>query len=75
MILRGELHVGPDRLSGLGRNLRIRIGLSNLDADKERNLQLLKERGWFDIRWSTFDAPIWHRAVQGWTIFLLPSKK
>lgn len=25
------------------------IGLSNLDADKERNLQLLKERGWFDI--------------------------
>jgi hypothetical protein len=26
-----------------------RIGLSNLDADKGRNLQLLKERGWFDI--------------------------
>jgi hypothetical protein len=26
-----------------------RIGLSNLDADKERNLQLLKERGWFDM--------------------------
>jgi hypothetical protein len=25
------------------------IGLSNLDADKERNLQLLKECGWFDI--------------------------
>ena len=25
------------------------IGLSNLDADKERNLQALKERGWFDI--------------------------
>ena len=25
------------------------IGLSNLDADKERNLQLLKERAWFDI--------------------------
>jgi hypothetical protein len=25
------------------------IGLSNVDADKERNLQLLKERGWFDI--------------------------
>ena len=25
------------------------IGLSNLEADKERNLQLLKERGWFDI--------------------------
>ena len=25
------------------------IGLSNLDADKERNLQLLNERGWFDI--------------------------
>jgi hypothetical protein len=25
------------------------IGLSNRDADKERNLQLLKERGWFDI--------------------------
>jgi hypothetical protein len=24
------------------------IGLSNLDADKERNLQLLKERSWFD---------------------------
>ena len=26
-----------------------RIGLSNMDADKDRNLQLLKERGWFDI--------------------------
>jgi hypothetical protein len=25
------------------------IGLSNLEADKERNLQLLMERGWFDI--------------------------
>jgi hypothetical protein len=25
------------------------IGLSNLDTDKERNLQLLKERAWFDI--------------------------
>jgi hypothetical protein len=25
------------------------IGLSNLHADKDRNLQLLKERGWFDI--------------------------
>jgi hypothetical protein len=25
------------------------IRLSNLDADKERNLQLLKERDWFDI--------------------------
>ena len=25
------------------------IGLSNLDTDKDRNLQLLKERGWFDI--------------------------
>jgi hypothetical protein len=25
------------------------IGLSNLDQDKDRNLQLLKERGWFDI--------------------------
>ena len=25
------------------------IGLSNIDADKERNLQLLKERAWFDI--------------------------
>ena len=25
------------------------IGLSNLDADKERNLRLLNERGWFDI--------------------------
>jgi hypothetical protein len=25
------------------------IGLSNLDADKERNFQLLKEHGWFDI--------------------------
>jgi len=25
------------------------IGLSAVDADKERNLQLLKERGWFDI--------------------------
>jgi hypothetical protein len=25
------------------------IGLSNQEADKERNLQLLKERGWFNI--------------------------
>jgi hypothetical protein len=25
------------------------IGLSNADADKDRNLQLLKERAWFDI--------------------------
>src|SRR5262249_9745527 len=25
------------------------IGLSNADADKDRNLQLLKERSWFDI--------------------------
>jgi len=25
------------------------IGLSAVDADKKRNLQLLKERGWFDI--------------------------
>jgi hypothetical protein len=25
------------------------IGLSNVDADKERNVQLLKERAWFDI--------------------------
>jgi hypothetical protein len=25
------------------------IGLSNVDADKDRNLQLLKERSWFDI--------------------------
>ena len=25
------------------------IGLSNVDSDKDRNLQLLKERGWFDI--------------------------
>jgi hypothetical protein len=25
------------------------IGLSNQEADKERNLQLVKERAWFDI--------------------------
>jgi hypothetical protein len=25
------------------------IGLSNMDADKDRNIQLLKERAWFDI--------------------------
>ena len=25
------------------------IGLSDQDADMERNMQLLKERGWFDI--------------------------
>ena len=25
------------------------IGLSSVDADRERNLQLLKERAWFDI--------------------------
>jgi hypothetical protein len=26
-----------------------RIGLSNADADKDRNIQLLKEQSWFDI--------------------------
>jgi hypothetical protein len=25
------------------------VGLSNVEADKQRNLQLLKERSWFDI--------------------------
>jgi hypothetical protein len=25
------------------------VGLSNVDADRARNLQLLKERSWFDI--------------------------
>jgi hypothetical protein len=25
------------------------IGLSNVDADQERNIQLLKERAWLDI--------------------------
>jgi hypothetical protein len=25
------------------------IGLSNVASDKDRNLQLLKERGWFDV--------------------------
>ena len=25
------------------------IGLSNAEADKDRNIQLLKERSWFDI--------------------------
>ena len=25
------------------------IGLSNVEADKDRNIQLLKERSWFDI--------------------------
>jgi hypothetical protein len=25
------------------------IGLSNMDADKDRYVQLLKERAWFDI--------------------------
>jgi hypothetical protein len=25
------------------------IGLSNVDADKDRNIQMLKERSWFDI--------------------------
>ena len=25
------------------------IGLSNMDADKDRNLAMLKERSWFDI--------------------------
>jgi hypothetical protein len=25
------------------------IGLSNIEADRQRNMQLLKDRGWFDI--------------------------
>ena len=25
------------------------IGVSNVEADKDRNIQLLKERSWFDI--------------------------
>ena len=25
------------------------VGLSNVDSDKTRNLQLLRERGWFDV--------------------------
>src|SRR5260370_4101348 len=25
------------------------VGLSNVDADRQRNLQLLKERSWFDV--------------------------
>ena len=25
------------------------VGLSNVDADRVRNLQLLKERSWFDV--------------------------
>ena len=25
------------------------VGLSNVDADRARNLQLLKERSWFDV--------------------------
>ena len=25
------------------------VGLSNIDADRARNLQLLKERSWFDV--------------------------
>ena len=25
------------------------MGLSNVDADRQRNLQLLKERSWFDV--------------------------
>jgi len=25
------------------------VGLSNVDADKSRNIQLLKERSWFDV--------------------------
>ena len=29
------------------------VGLSNVDSDRARNLQLLKERSWFDVRWST----------------------
>ena len=29
------------------------VGLSNVEGDRARNLQLLKERSWFDIPWST----------------------
>ena len=29
------------------------VGFSNVDADRARNLQLLKERSWFDVPWST----------------------
>ena len=31
------------------RPRRFLVGLSNIDADRSRNLQLLKERGWFDV--------------------------
>ena len=36
------------------------IGLSNLDADKARNLQFLNERGWVDI------PVVYNRGVQAW---------
>ena len=37
------------RARGEGDQRLFLIGLSNLDTDKERNVQLLKERAWFDI--------------------------
>lgn len=39
-------------LGGLARKVStgsFQIGLSDVDADKERNLQMLRERAWFDI--------------------------
>jgi hypothetical protein len=41
----------PHLPSAIGRDKsrRAAIGLSNADADKDRNIQLLKERSWFDI--------------------------
>jgi hypothetical protein len=37
------------RADGEGRERFYMIGLSNMDADKGHNMQLLKERAWFDI--------------------------
>ena len=37
-----------DTLGPLSHHRRL-IGLSTLDIDKARNIQMLKERAWFDI--------------------------
>jgi hypothetical protein len=37
------------RRRGQGHRRLLLVGLSNVDADRGRNLQVLKERSWFDV--------------------------
>jgi hypothetical protein len=46
---RADAQRAARRARGEGRYGFYMIGLSNMDADKDRNMQLLKERAWFDI--------------------------